>query len=220
MTLRAARGRAGPCAVGRASIPGVDPATGRLFELDYNQVFLDPVTGAEQGRRYWGAAWPITSETFVSFLYVLHYSLHMPEIWGIDHWGMWLLGAVAIIWTVDCFVGFYLTLPVAAAPTRAVRPRSRASSPAAGGRAGSRRGGSRRRGSAYRINFDIHRAFGLWTWALLFILAFTAFSLNLYREVFYPVMSLVSEVTPTPFDVREPARQAPADRRRCWAMPR
>ncbi len=47
-------------------------------------------------------------------------------------------------------------------------------------------------GSGYRINFDIHRAFGLWTWALLFVLAFTAFSLNLYREVFYPLMSMVS----------------------------
>jgi uncharacterized iron-regulated membrane protein len=59
-------------------------------------------------------------------------------------------------------------------------------------------------GSAYRLNFDLHRALGLWTWALLFILAFTAFSLNLYREAFYPLMSLVSEVTPTPFDLREP----------------
>ena len=185
--------------------PRRDAATGRLFELDYNQVFLDPVTGAEQGRRYWGAAWPITSETFVSFLYVLHYSLHLPEFWGIDHWGMWLLGAVAIIWTVDCFVGFYLTLPVA----RGADP----SRPAAVSRQLARGWWVRwapawrikTTGSPYRINFDIHRVFGLWTWALLFILAFTAFSLNLYREVFYPVMSLVSEVTPTPFDVREPA---------------
>ncbi len=59
-------------------------------------------------------------------------------------------------------------------------------------------------GSAYRINVDIHRAFGLWFWLLLFVLAFTAFSLNLYREVFYPLMATVSEVTPTPFDLREP----------------
>jgi hypothetical protein len=42
---------------------------------------------------------------------VLHYSLHIPEMWGIDHWGLWLLGGIAIIWTIDCFVGFYLTLP-------------------------------------------------------------------------------------------------------------
>jgi uncharacterized iron-regulated membrane protein len=178
--------------------PRRDPATGRLYELDYNQIFLDPVTGAEQGRRYWGAAWPITGETFVSFLYVLHYSLHIPEFWGIDHWGMWLLGVVALVWTVDCFVGFYLTLPAASAPAWWARW-----APAWRIKTG---------GSAYRIAFDIHRAFGLWTWALLFILAFTAFSLNLYREVFYPVMSLVSEVTPGPFELRQPAdRHEPID---------
>jgi uncharacterized iron-regulated membrane protein len=87
-------------------------------------VFIDPVTGAEQGRREWGAVWPITSETFVSFLYVLHYTLHIPEMWGIDRWGIWLLGGVAILWTLDCFVGFYLTLP----------PRQKASAKSAGAR--------------------------------------------------------------------------------------
>lgn len=34
------------------------------------------------------------------------------------------------------------------------------------------------------------------------LVAFTAFSLNLYREVFYPIMTVVSKVTPTPFDSR------------------
>ena len=97
-------------------VPRRDATTGRLFELGYNQVFLDPVTGAENGRRDWGAAWPITTETFVSFLYVLHYSLHIPEFWGIDLWGMWLLGIVAMVWAVDCFIGFYLTLPTARPP--------------------------------------------------------------------------------------------------------
>jgi uncharacterized iron-regulated membrane protein len=57
---------------------------------------------------------------------------------------------------------------------------------------------------ATKVNFDIHRAFSLWTWVLLFIIAFTGFSLNLYYEVFYPMMSTVSEVTPGPYDLREP----------------
>ncbi len=61
----------------------------------------------------------------------------------------------------------------------------------------------------YKLNFDLHRAGGLWVWGLLLILAFTSFSLNLYREVFYPAMSLVSQTTPGPFESRAPA---PKDR--------
>jgi uncharacterized iron-regulated membrane protein len=59
-------------------------------------------------------------------------------------------------------------------------------------------------GSAYRINFDIHRAFGLWTWLLLFVIAFTAFSLNLFNEAFSPVMKTVSNYTPSPYETRSP----------------
>lgn len=176
--------------------PRHDPSTGKHYEVGYNQVFLDPATGEELGRREWGAVWPITPETFVSFLYVLHYTLHIPEVWGIDRWGVWLLGGIAVVWTLDCFVGFYLTLP-----------------PRPAGSGGPRAGFWARwkpawliktRGSAYRINFDIHRAFGLWLWGVLFVVAFTAFSLNLYSEVFYPVMSKVSQVTPGPFELRTP----------------
>jgi uncharacterized iron-regulated membrane protein len=169
--------------------PRVDPVTGRQYELGYNQVFLDPVSGKELGRREWGAVWPVTSETAVSFLYKLHYSLHLPEMWGIDRWGEWLLGGIALLWTLDCFVGFYLTLPAGRGHWwRRWRPAWRV-------RAGA---------GSYKLNFDLHRAGGLWTWALLFVLAFTAFSLNLYAEVFYPAMSKVSQVTPSPFDLRAP----------------
>ena len=62
----------------------------------------------------------------------------------------------------------------------------------------------RRNAGSYKLNYDLHRAGSLWPWLLLLILAFTAFSLNLYREVFYPVMSSFSQVTPTPFDTRTP----------------
>lgn len=181
----------------------IDPATGKRIELTYNEVFIDPASGTEIGKRKWGAAWPITSENLVSFLYVLHYSLHIPEFWGIDHWGLWFMGAIAILWTIDCFVGFYLTLPV--------RREQRAGRAAAVERQLGKGWWARWvpawkikwSGSAYRINFDIHRAFSLWTWILLFIIAFTAFSLNLYREVFYPAMSIISEVTPSAYDLRE-----------------
>lgn len=168
----------------------VDPKAGEQIEPGYNQVFLDPVSGEELGRRNWGAVWPITTESVVSFLYVLHYSLHLPEMWGIDHWGVWLMGAIALLWTIDCFGGFYLTLPASKGQSFWSRWKPAWK--------------IKTSGSAYRINFDIHRAFGLWLWGVLFTVAFTAFSLNLYSEVFYPVMSKISQVTPGPFDLRKP----------------
>jgi uncharacterized iron-regulated membrane protein len=191
--------------------PKVDPNTKKLFDVDYNQVFVDPASGVELGKREWGAVWPITRENVVSFLYKLHYSLHLPEMFGTDLWGMWLLGVIAILWTLDCFVGFYLTLPargkMRAAPDELLAHDDRASTvPSAKSfwQRWKRSWTVRWRGGVYRVNFDWHRAAGLWTWGLLFVLAFTAFSMNLYREVFFPVMSLVSNVTPSPFDVRTP----------------
>ena len=175
--------------------PKQNPATGKLYAPGYNQVFIDPATGAELGRREWGAAWPITTETFVSFLYVLHYTLHIPAMWGVDRWGVWLMGVIAVLWTIDCFAGVYLTLP------------SRASAKSGKSFASRWRPAwqIKTKASAYRINFDIHRAFGLWLWGVLFTVAFTAFSLNLYTEVFYPVLSKVSKTTPGPFELRAPA---------------
>lgn len=184
--------------------PKVNPETGHLYDPGFNQVYMDPISGDVVGKREWGAVWPITRETFMSFLYKLHYSLHIPEMGGTDHWGLWLLGVIALIWTFDCFVGFYLTLPRRMAKRRSERASQKRSqkswwqrwAPAWKVRASA--GGA-------RLNYDLHRAFSLWTWGLLFVIAFTAFSLNLYREVFYPLMTTVSDVTPTPFDSRTPS---------------
>jgi uncharacterized iron-regulated membrane protein len=187
----------------------VDPATRKMVEPGFNQIFIDPVTGAELGKREWGAVWPITRETFVSFLYRLHYTLHIPEMWGIDRWGLWLMGGIAMIWVIDSFVGFYLTLPVRR--KNAPRPADDIGGdrPAPAGKSWWQRWQPawkvRWSGGGNKLNFDLHRAFSLWTWILLFILAFTAFSLNLYNEIFYPMMKTVSQVTPTPFDTRVPA---------------
>jgi uncharacterized iron-regulated membrane protein len=164
--------------------PRVDPATGKLYEPGFNQVFIDPASGEELGKREWGAVWPVTRENFVSFLYKFHYSLHLPEMWGIDRWGLWLLGVVAILWTLDCFVALLISFPKGQPWRRSFLMRWKT--------------------GGYRLNFDLHRAVSLWTWGLLLIVAFTGFSLNLYREVFLPVMSMFSQVTPTPFTARTP----------------
>lgn len=146
----------------------------------------------------------MTRENLVSFLYVLHYSLHVPAFWGIDRWGLWLLGGVAVLWTLDCFVGFYLTLPAGRRKRRDIEVADDVPPGRTWGQRWARSWTVRWRGGRTKVNFDLHRAFSLWTWALLLVVAFTGFSLNLYSEVFFPLMTKVSAVSPSPFDLREP----------------
>lgn len=198
--------------------PRVDPETGRLHELGYNQVFVDPVSGFVLGNREWGTV-SLSRENLVSFLYKLHYSLHIPEMGGIDKWGIWLLGGIAILWLLDCFVGFYLTLPLsryARTSERSTQPKEispDSSLKQVHSNEEKERSWWQRwkpawrvrwEGRGYRRNYDLHRASSLWAWGILLVMAFTAFSLNLNREVFFPVMSWVSNVTPSPFDQRTP----------------
>jgi uncharacterized iron-regulated membrane protein len=177
----------------------IDPATGWPYELGYNQVFVDPVSGEILGKREWGAV-SLSKENLLPFLYKLHYSLHVPAMWGIDRWGIWLMGIVAMTWLIDNFVAFYLTFPAGRR-----RQAKRAADTNRPGWFERWKTSWRVRwgGGNYKLNFDLHRAGGLWVWFVLFILAFTSFSLNLYREVFYPMMSVVSEVTPGPFETRQ-----------------
>ena len=154
--------------------PRIDPATGKLYELDFNHLFLNPYTGEELGRRRDGDLRQ-GKLNLVPFIYNLHASLAMGSTGG------WILGIVALIWTLDSFVGFYLTLP--------------------------RGKGSfwqrwkyawqvKWRANAFRVNFDLHRAGGLWFWVLVFVFAWSSVMLALL-PVYVPVTKAL-------FDYRSP----------------
>ena len=137
--------------------PREDPATGKPYKLDFVQMFVDPWTGEELGRRRPGDL----SQGLIKlmpFIWDLHLSL------ALGGWGAWVLGIVALVWTLDCFIGFYLTLPVSSgAFWRRWKPAWLV----------------KRKAGAYRLNFDLHRAGGLWFWVILFIFAWSSVMLNL-----------------------------------------
>lgn len=164
--------------------PRTNPTTNKPYELAYDQLILNAYTGEELGRRTWGDI----SQGMVNlmpFIYKLHYALALDEI------GTWALGITALVWTLDCFVGFYLTLPA-----------KRKSAPSALPQGDRTRGFWQRwllawkikwQGSGYRINFDLHRAGGLWLWFMLLIFAWSSVYMNLGDTVYKTVMKAVSE---------------------------
>ncbi len=90
--------------------PRIDPATRQPHALGYNQVFVDPVTARVIGQRDSTAA-SLSRETLMPFLRTVHYSLHIPAMWGTDRIGYWIMGSVALVWLLDSFVALYLTTP-------------------------------------------------------------------------------------------------------------
>ncbi|QGW80511.1 PepSY-associated TM helix domain-containing protein [Variovorax paradoxus] len=173
--------------------PRTDPATGKPYQLGYNRVYVDPVTAEIRGRRD-SAAISLRPETLMPFLRKLHYTLHVPAVWGTDRLGHGIMGTVALVWLLDSFVALYLTTP--RRQRQAAHPEHR------GAREWWRRWkpawAVRWAAGGYKLNFDLHRAGGLWIWVLIIIIAFTSFSLNLYKEIFHPMLSLVSKTTPGP----------------------
>jgi uncharacterized iron-regulated membrane protein len=158
--------------------PRLDPATGKPFTLDFDELFADAVTGESLGTRRWGACC-LERKHLIPFLYRMHHTLHLP-----GRAGIWLMGIVAIIWVFDCFVGGYLTFPRA-------RPFFARWKPA---------WQIKRGAGAYRVNLDLHRAGGLWFWGVLLVLAVSSVYLNLREEVFEPLVALFSPLTPSPID--------------------
>lgn len=154
-----------------------DPKTHEHAVLPNDQIYLDPVTGAVVGERKWGAI-SQGLKNLMPFVYQLHYQLALGTV------GTYAFGIVALLWTLDCFVGAYLTLPLRA------RRHEGAQLPAATKSWWSRwkpAWGVRWRGGAYKINFDLHRAGALWVWAMLFVIAWSGVGFNL-GQVYNPVM--------------------------------
>lgn len=155
-------------------VPRAANGSGQTSYFGVLQLFLNPWTGEELGRRRRGdlsEGWI----NFMPFIYKLHWTLTF------DRLGSTILGIVAVAWSIDCFVGFYLTLPISL-------------------RGFLRRWKSawiiKRRAGLYRLNFDLHRASGLWLWPLLFIFA--------WSSVMFNIRPVYEWVTKAVFDYQAP----------------
>jgi uncharacterized iron-regulated membrane protein len=156
--------------------------TGQSSDLASWEMFLDPVTGATLGERTWGVCC-LERKQLMPFLYSIHYSLHIPGLWG-----MRVMGIIAIAWMIDCFVGFYLTLPATKTPRASFWSRWKPAWQI------------KRDANRYRVNFDVHRAVGLWLWLMFLMLAVSGVYLALRYEVFRPALALVTAISPEPFE--------------------
>ena len=105
----------------------------------------------------------------------LHYTLLLGQF------GIWLMGGCAIIWLLTNLVGLALSWPqawrrlVAWAPVLSVRFKA----------------------GSYTVNYDAHRAIGVWLLPVLTVLAFTSVYLNLPQLV-RPAVNAFSPLSKAP----------------------
>ncbi len=140
----------------RALVSWVEEAPGV-----WRQWFVNPYRGEVQGSRTWGDIGEGT-KNLMPFIYRLHFSLGLGTV------GTVIFGIAALLWTLDCFVSIYLTLPT---PKRS-----------AGGKRWISRWGSAwrfRANNIFGFVFNGHRAGGLWIWGVLLVFAWSAVGLNL-----------------------------------------
>jgi uncharacterized iron-regulated membrane protein len=132
--------------------PRINPETGKPFEIGFHEMYLDPWTGTILGRG---------REGFFAKVMPFIYDLHMNLALG--SWGAWVLGITALVWTVDCFYAIYLTFPVVLDKFFSKWLIAwKIKWPA----------------STYRLNFDLHRASGLWFAPLLLVFAWSSVMFN------------------------------------------
>jgi uncharacterized iron-regulated membrane protein len=155
-------------------LPRDNPATGRPYALDFDHVILDPVTGRELAKlRYGDLSQGLIN--VIPFIDEVHQNLALGPP------GTILFGVVAVLWTLDCILAVYLTLPVATGVLLAHW-----------GKAWSIKWPT----NSFRLTFDLHRAGSLWLWPVLFVFAWSSVMFTLPEQVYQPVTNALFSYTP------------------------
>ena len=116
----------------------------------------------------------------------LHRDLLLGDI------GKLILGIVTLVWTLNCFIGFYLTLPRKTKNNQAKQNQNK--------HATKKRSSLlkrwlpawkvRTKTNMFKLNYDLHHAFGLWLWLMLFVIAWSSVGFNL-QQIYKPVMQAI-----------------------------
>lgn len=177
-------------------------AANNLAQAPFQEVYVNPYNGNIIGTRdkdEW--AWRNTMWK----VFWLHRDLLLGDI------GKLILGIVALVWTINCFIGFYLTFPRAVKSNKAVTESLKTSS--------DKKRASffkrwlpawkiRRKTNTFKLNYDLHHAFGLWLWLMLFVIAWSSVGFNL-KSVYQPVMQAVVGLEGRDGRARQPSAPVP-----------
>ena len=146
----------------------------------FQEVYINPYTAEIIGARdkdEW--AWRNTMWT----VFWLHRELLLGDI------GKLVLGIIALVWTINCFIGFYLTFPRAVKKNQ-VPPQYPAKKRASLLKRWLPAWKIRTKTNTFKLNYDVHHAFGLWLWLMLFVIAWSSVGFNL-QQIYKPVMQAV-----------------------------
>ncbi len=150
-----------------------------LFQEVYINPYSADIIGARDKEQW---AWRNTMWK----VFWLHRDLLLGDI------GKLILGIVALVWTLNCFIGFYLTLPRKTKNNQAKQNQNK--------HATKKRSSLlkrwlpawkvRTKTNTFKLNYDLHHAFGLWLWLIFFVIAWSSVGFNL-KQVYQPVMQAI-----------------------------
>ena len=145
----------------------------------FDSIYVNQYTGEILGQRNTRRT-GLTRASLDSLILGLHFELLAGE------WGRWSMGVSALVWLITNLIGLALSWPGVWLRLRSWKPILSA----------------RMKDGAYKANYDLHRASGLWLLPALTALAFTSVALNLPQLV-RPIVHALSPIS----------TQAPAGRR-------
>ena len=178
----------------------------------FQEVYINPFTSEIIGTRNkdeW--AWRNTMWK----VFWLHRDLLLGDI------GRLLLGLVALVWTLNCFIGFYLTFPRAVKSNKAnsdINKKTVSKKRASLFKRWLPAWKIRRKTNIFKLNYDLHHAFGLWLWLMLFVIAWSSVGFNL-QQVYKPVMQAVVGLESKEGKEREKGKSNKPDKSSVQDMP-